>query len=124
MERVLSERHKRAEGAREEAEKSRELVQDKLRTYNDALRKARGEMFLSQEAARREVLEEKQTAVQAARAAAQRELQVAKQALASEVVAARTVLEQSSGDLASDIAAAILDGEPVDPNVPVAGGAQ
>jgi F0F1-type ATP synthase membrane subunit b/b' len=112
MERVLTERHKRAEGARQEAEASRVAVQEKLRTYNETLRKARGEMFASQEAARRIVLDERQAAVSAARAAAQHSLQEAKKVLAEEVEAAHVQLEQSSGVLASEIAEAILAGGP------------
>ncbi len=124
MQRVLAERHKRAEGAQREAEESRVAVHEKLRTYNDALRKVRGDMFVTQEAARRQVLDEKQAAVHAARTSAQQELQVAKQALATEVKAVRSHLEQSSGDLASEIAEAILAGEQGGPKVPVGGRAQ
>lgn len=116
MERVLSERHKRAEGARQEAEASRVAVHEKLRVYNDALRKARGEMFVEQEAARRRVLEERQAAVTSARLAAQQELQAAKKALAADVEAARAQLEQSSGILAGEIAEAILTGGPSGPS--------
>ena len=115
MERVLSERHKRAEGARKEAEASRAAVQEKLRTYNEAMRKARGEIFASQEAARRIVLDERQAAVSAARTAAQHSLQEAKKSLAAEVEAARGQLEQSSGALANEIAEAILAGSPAGP---------
>src|ERR1700686_4870565 len=104
MQRVLSERHKRAEGARQEAEASRAAVQEKLRAYNEALRKARIEMFAGQEAVRRRVLEERQAAVNAARSAAQRDLQESKKSLAAEVEAARVQLEQSSAVLANEIA--------------------
>ena len=124
MERVLSERHKRAEGARQEAEASRVAVQEKLRAYNDALRKARGEMFVEQEAARRRVLEERQASVTTARLAAQQELQAAKKALAAEVEAARAQLEQSSGALAGEIAEAILTGRPSGPSGPRRGEAR
>ena len=115
IERVLSERHKRTAGARQEAEASRVAVQEKLRTYNEALRKVRGEIFVEQEAARRQVLEERQAAVSAARSAAQQELQLAKKALAAEVEAARAQLEQSSGVLAGEIADTILAGGPSGP---------
>ena len=118
MERVLSERHKRAAGARQEAEASRAAMQEKLRAYNEALRKVRGEIFVEQEAARRKVLEERQAAVSAARFAAQQELQAAKKALAAEVEAARAQLEQSSGVLAGEIAETILAGGPSGPNRP------
>jgi len=119
IERVLSDRHKRAEGAREEAESSRAAVQEKLRAYSEALRKVRGEIFAEQEAARRRVLDERQAAVNAARSTAQHELQAAKKALAAEVEAVRTQLEQSSGALAGEIVETILAGMP-----PVPGGAR
>lgn len=110
LERVLSERHKRAAGARQEAEASRVAMQEKLRAYNDSLRKERGEIFVEQEIVRRRVLEERQAAVSAARSAAQKELQAAKKALAAEVEAARVQLEQSSDALAGEIAESILAG--------------
>ena len=115
LERVLAERHKRAAGARQEAEASRVVVQEKLRGYNESLRKVRGEIFVAQETARRQVLDQRQAAVSAARSAAQQELQVAKLALAAEVQTARAQLEQSSGVLASEIADAILAGGPSSP---------
>ena len=91
IERVLSERNKRA------------------------LRKARGEIFAEQEAVRRRVLDERQAAISTARLAAQQELQGAKKALAADVEAARAQLEQSSAVLASEIAEAILAGVPSGP---------
>ena len=110
--RVLAERHKRAEGARQEAEASRAAVKEKLRVYNDALRKARGAIFAEQEVARGHVLDERQGAISTARLAAQEELQVAKKALAADVEAARAQLAQSSDALASEIAEAIIAGGP------------
>jgi F0F1-type ATP synthase membrane subunit b/b' len=116
LDRVLSERHKRAVGARQEAEASRVAVQEKLRAYNEALRKARGEIFVEQETVRRRVLDERQASVSAARSAAQQELQAAKKALAAEVEAARVQLEQASAVLASEIAETILAGAPSGPS--------
>ena len=124
IERVLAERHKRAEGARQEAEKSRAAVEEKIRAYNDALRRARAELFAEQEAARRVVLEERQALVSGARAAAQKSLQEAKQAIAAEVEAARAELEQSSGALAGEIADAILAGPASGPGASRPGGAR
>jgi F0F1-type ATP synthase membrane subunit b/b' len=112
LERVLAERHKRAEGARQEADASRAAVREKLRVYNDALRKARGEIFAEQEAIRRRILDERQAAINAARLAEQLDLQAAKKALAVEVEAAHSQLEQSSAELAGEIAEAILAGRP------------
>lgn len=112
MERVLSERRKRAEGARIEAESMRAAVQQKLRAYGEALKKARAEIFAEQEAMRRHALDERQVAINAARSAAQSELQAQKRALEAEVEAARGELEQSSAALAAEIAQVILSGGP------------
>jgi len=112
IERVLSERHKCAEGARLEAESIRATVQEKLRAYGEALKKARAEIFAEQEAMRRVALDERQSAINASRAATQSELQTQKKALDAEVEAARAQLEQSSAVLAAEIAEVILAGRP------------
>jgi F-type H+-transporting ATPase subunit b len=117
MQRVLAERHARTEGARRQAEAAHAAAQEKLRTYHEALRRARIEIFAEQEAARRRVLEERQAAVQAARLAAQRDLQAAKKSLAAEVEAARSQLEQSSDQLAHEIAESLLAGSPSGPTI-------
>jgi F0F1-type ATP synthase membrane subunit b/b' len=110
MERVLSERHKRAEGARVEAEASRVAAHEKQRIYNETVKKARAEVFAEQESQRRRTLDERQATITAARATAQTALQEAKKGIAEDVKAARVELEQSSGSLANDIAEAILAG--------------
>lgn len=117
MQRVLAQRHARAEGARQQAEAARAAAQEILRTYHEALRKARIEIFAEQEAARRRVLEERQAAVRGARLAGQRDLQAAKKSLAAELEAARSQLEQSSNELAREIAESLLAGRPSGPNV-------
>jgi len=116
IERVLAERHKRADGAWQEAESTRLAVQEKLRAYKEALRGVRGEIFAEQESSRRLVLDERQNAVHAARLAAQQALQAAKKSLAADMEAALAQLEQSSGMLAGEIAEAILAGRPSGPS--------
>jgi F0F1-type ATP synthase membrane subunit b/b' len=115
MERVLSERHKRAEGARIEAEASRVATHEKQRIYNETVRKARAEVFAEQESQRRRTLDERQATINAARATAQTALQEAKKGIAEDVKAARVELEKSSGSLANEIAQAILAGPPSGP---------
>jgi F0F1-type ATP synthase membrane subunit b/b' len=117
MERVLTERHKRAEGARQEAEASKAAVQEKRRVYNESLRKARVEIFTEQEAVRRRVLDERQASISAARSAAQTALQEAKK----EITQARVELNQSSGVLADEIAEAIIVGRGAEPVGPLPG---
>jgi len=124
IERVLAERHKQTDGARQEAESSRAAVQEKLRAYKEALWRARGEIFAEQESSRRVVLDERQNAIHAARLAAQQKLQVEKKSLAADVEAARTQLEQSSDVLAGEIAEAILAGGPSGPSSPGRGEAR
>jgi F0F1-type ATP synthase membrane subunit b/b' len=115
MERVLSERHKRAEGARVEAEASRAAAHEKQRVYSDTVKKARGEVFAEQEVQRRRTLEDRQATINSARATAQSALQEAKKEIAAEVKAAEAELEQSKDNLANEIAEAILAGGPSGP---------
>jgi F-type H+-transporting ATPase subunit b len=115
MMRVLSERQKRAEGARVEAEASRVAAHEKLRSYNESVKKARGEIFAEQEVKRRRTLEERQATINAARATAQSALQEAKKGIEADVKAAQAELEQSKDTLAKDIAEAILAGRPSGP---------
>jgi F-type H+-transporting ATPase subunit b len=110
MERVLAERHRRAEGARADAETSRAAAQEKQRVYSETLKKARAEVFTEQEALRRKALDERQATINSARTAAQNALLEAKKGISAEVQAARVELEQQSGALAGDIAEAILAG--------------
>jgi F-type H+-transporting ATPase subunit b len=115
MARVFSERYKRAEGARVEAEASRVATHEKQRFYNENVKKARTEIFAEQESQRRRTLDERQATINAARASAQSALQEAKKGIAADVKAARVEMERSSGDLANDIAEAILAGRPSGP---------
>ena len=115
MQRVLSERHKRAEGARVDAEASRAAAHEKQRFYNEAVKKARAEIFAEQESLRRRTLDERQATINAARATAQSALQEAKKAIADDMKAARAELERSTDNLAKDIAEAILAGRPSGP---------
>ena len=110
MERVLSERHRRAEGARIEAEASRVAAHEKQRIYNETVKKARAEVFAEQESRRRRTLDERQATITAARATAQSALHEAKKGIAEDVKAARVELERSKDTLANDIAEAILAG--------------
>lgn len=115
MQRVLAERQNRAQGARVEAEASRVATHEKQRFYNETVKKARGEVFAEQESQRRRTLDDRQTTINAARVTAQTALQEAKKGIAADVKTARVEMERSSGDLANDIAQAILAGRPSGP---------
>jgi F0F1-type ATP synthase membrane subunit b/b' len=70
IQRILKERAARIEGARKDRERLQAETQEKERAYHEALRKARGEIFAEQEAARRVALDERAAVVQQARTAA------------------------------------------------------
>lgn len=112
LERVGRERDKRIEGARREAEEMRRSAQEKSRVYQEALRKARAELFHEQEAARRAALDERGAAIQQARQRANETIQQAKARIRADVEAARADLDTSSTQLAEEIARAILQPPP------------
>lgn len=115
MQRVLEERHKRAEGARAEAEVELRAAHEKQVVYADSVKKARGEVFAEQETRRQHTMEERQATISAARAAAQSALEEAKKAIAADVQAVRVELEHSKDNLAGEIADAILAGSTAGP---------
>src|SRR5579863_5623288 len=57
--RVMEERSARTEGARREAEASQAAAREKVRAYEEALRKARAAVYAEQDVARRAILEER-----------------------------------------------------------------
>lgn len=111
VERVVQERGRRIEGARLETAEMRKSVQEKSRAYQEALRKARAELFREQEAARRVALEERAAAIQEARQRANETIQQAKGRIRAEIEAARAELDISSAQLAEEIARTILQPE-------------
>jgi len=117
MERVLSERHKRVAGALQEAEASRVAVQEKLRAYNEALRKVRGRNFCRAGSGPPESVggtpgcrEQRPTV-----SPRNRSCRARRRRSPADVEAARASLEQSSVVLAGEIAENLLAGGPSGP---------
>lgn len=119
MERILDERRERTVGAQRDAEASQAAAQEKERAYQEALKKARAEIYAEQELARNKILEERNARLREGRSRATGEVQAAKERIASEVAAARRDLESASNELGSEIARRIL--RPI-PLRPVSGG--
>jgi F0F1-type ATP synthase membrane subunit b/b' len=109
IEGVVRERGRRIEGARREAEELRKTAQGKSHAYQDALRKARAELFREQEAARRAALDERGASMRQARQRANEEIQAAKRRIHAEVEVARAELATSTTELAEKIARTILE---------------
>jgi F0F1-type ATP synthase membrane subunit b/b' len=112
IEHALDERNRRIEGARAEAAAAQAAAKQELDAYNEALKKARGEIYLEQEASRQAALDERTKLLKAMRNRSQETVQTAKQRIAAELEAARAQLESQTPELASQIARIILERPP------------
>ncbi len=108
IDRVLAERKARTEGAKREAETAEAAAKEKNRTHQEAVKKARAELYAEQEAARRAVLEERAAAIRDTRARATETIRAEKERIAAEMAQARRQLEQESEALGGEIVQAIL----------------
>jgi F0F1-type ATP synthase membrane subunit b/b' len=109
IQKAMAERSAKIEGARAEAAAAEAEAKQELDSYNDALRKARGEIYAQQEEARKVVLDERARLLKAMRARAQEDVTAAKKRIASEFAAARQEVELQTPALASEIARGILE---------------
>jgi len=105
---AMAERRAHIEGARAEAAAVEATARQELDAYNEAMRRARGEIYLEQEAARQAILEERAQLLNAMRHRSQEEVGNAKEKMAAELALARTELERQTQILAIDIARRIL----------------
>lgn len=115
MDRVLAERRARTEGARRAAEASEAAALEKLRLHQEALRKARAEIYAEQETARRSILEERAAVIRDTRSRANDALRTAKENILADLDAARAELEKESPALAREIVRVILERRPPGP---------
>lgn len=122
LEKVMAERSARIEGARKEAETSQAAAQEKARAYQEALKKARADVYAEQDAARRTVLEERAALVRSTRNRANEKIRAAKDTIAKEVTTARAQLEKECHALGEEIARTILERRP--PTLPAGERAQ
>lgn len=109
IQKAMAERSARIEGARAEAAKVEAEARQELDAYNEALKKARAEIYAEQEAARQAVLEDRAKLLKAMRSRAIEEVAAAKKKIAIEFEAARAELERQAPELAGQIARAILE---------------
>ncbi len=119
IQKAMAERSAKIEGARAEAASVEAAARQDLENYNEALRKARGEIYLEQEAARQAVLDERAKNLKAQRSLAQKEVTEAKKRIEAELAEARKEVERQAPELAGAIAQAILENRS-----PSRGGAQ
>jgi len=109
IQKAMAERSARIEGARAEAAKVEAEALQELDAYHEALKKARGEIYVQQEVARQAVLEERGRLLKAMRARAIEEVAAAKKKTAGEFAAARAEVERQAPALGGEIARAIME---------------
>src|SRR5262245_11146770 len=97
---VMQDRTSNMEGESREAESLREAAEEKRRTHQEGLRKARALIFTEQEAARRTALDARSAMLQQARVAANQEIQAGRARIAADTAAARADLDTAARQLA------------------------
>ncbi|HUK31093.1 MAG TPA: hypothetical protein VLV89_08265 [Candidatus Acidoferrum sp.] len=113
--RAMAEREARTEGARRAAEASQAAAKEKIRVYDEALRKARTAVYAEQDVMRRSIMDARAAAAREARSRAMERVKSEKEGIAKEVAAARTQIEAGSPQLAAEIVGRLLNPPPVRP---------
>ena len=109
---VMAEREARTVGAQKAAEAAQAAAGEKVKQYQEALKRARGQVYAEQEAARKKLLDERAAQLKEARSKSSGEVSAAKQRVAKELAAARREVEASVAELSAEIARRILDSPP------------
>lgn len=109
LERVLAQRQAATEGARRDADQLLAQANEKLHQYEEALRRARAEIYRQQEAARRQALDERNQVLRETREQARQMVRQAKLDIASDVAQAKQELESESRRLAEEITRTLLE---------------
>ncbi len=105
---VMAERDARTAGARKAAQAAETAAAEKVKQYQEALKRARAQVYSEQEAARRKLLDERAAVLKEARGKAAAEVAAGKERVAKELAAARRDIEVSVGQLAAEIARRVL----------------
>jgi F-type H+-transporting ATPase subunit b len=105
---VLAERDVLTKGAREKAESSLKLAEEKAAQYEKAIRDARAELYKEQEAMRKQWMSDQAAQVEQAKARAEATLKTAREQIAKDAAEARQNLLGQSEQLADQIANSIV----------------
>jgi F0F1-type ATP synthase membrane subunit b/b' len=109
---VMAERDARTAGARKAAAAAEAAAGEKVKQYQEALKKARAQVYTEQEAARKKLLDERAALLKQARSKAATEVAAGKERVAKELAVALQELKASVGQLAAEIARRVLQGAP------------
>jgi F0F1-type ATP synthase membrane subunit b/b' len=105
----MAEREAKIEGARKDAATVQAAANQDLQDYNDALKKARAEIYAEQEVARQAILQERSKNLKAMRTLAQKEVAEGKKKIDADLAVARKEIEASAPAMAGEIARSILE---------------
>ncbi len=108
LQKVLSERHDKSEGALEKARADIAAAEARTADYEKALRNARLQLFKAQESRRQAALDAKNAMLSQARNAADTKIRAAKDALEKEVAASKLSLQAEGERLATEIIQSIF----------------
>jgi F-type H+-transporting ATPase subunit b len=109
IQKAMAERESKIEGARKDAVAVQEAANRELQNYNEALKKARAEIYAEQELARQAILLERGKNLKAIRSLAQKEVAEGKKKIEAELATARKEIEANAPAMASDITRSILE---------------
>jgi F0F1-type ATP synthase membrane subunit b/b' len=109
IQKAMAERESKIEGARKDAAAVQDAANQELRNYNEALQKARAEIYAEQELARHAILQERSKNLKAMRTLAQKEVAEGKKKNDAEIAAARKEIEAAAPAMASEITRSILE---------------
>jgi F-type H+-transporting ATPase subunit b len=107
--RVMAERNARTVGAQKAAESAQHAANDKVKQYQEALRRARATVYAEQEAARKKLLDERAAKLKDARAKTAGEVGLAKERVSKEFSAAAGEVGQAVPQLSAEIANRLLN---------------
>jgi F-type H+-transporting ATPase subunit b len=105
---VMAEREARSIGAQKAAEAAQSAASEKIKKYQEALKKARNEIYAEQEIARKKLLDERAAVLKEARSKFFADVATAKERVAAELAAARHDVEAGTAKLAAEIATRVL----------------
>jgi F0F1-type ATP synthase membrane subunit b/b' len=105
---VMAGRDARTVGARKAAAAAEAAAAEKVKQYQEALKKARAQVYLEQEAARKKVLDERTALLKEARIKAAAKVAEGKEHTAKELASALLEIKSSVEQLAAEIARRVL----------------
>ena len=105
---VIAEREARTIGAQRASEAAQAAAAEQTKQYQDALKQARTEVYVEQEAARKKLLDERALQLKETRAKAATIVGAAKERIAAEVLSAHREIESNITPLAAQVARRVL----------------